>query len=206
MTLNSDAHNTLASAPLSRRHSYRYQGSSFSCVRASDLERKKFAGIYIPFLFSWSFWYFVFILHVWWFEYHCSDRHIISLLTSVSITLSTSNWSSFWFKCNSSANKLSKKIIKTPFLTFSCHLLAYNTQGLLFQNLFELQLLIHFWKTQGWIKLLNIASCYNLKRTLFVSCITFFPFFVHLFVICISVALGGLNEAVETGLHITALE
>lgn len=65
MTLNSDAHNTSGSAPLSRRHSYRYQGSPFS-IRASDLERKKFAGIYIPFLFFWSFWYSVFILHVWY--------------------------------------------------------------------------------------------------------------------------------------------
>lgn len=160
MTLNSDAHNTSASALLSRRYSCRYQGSS---VRASDLERKKFAKIYIPFLFFWSFWYSVFILHVWWFEYHCSDRHIISLLTSVSTTLSTSNWSSFWFKCNSSVNKLSKKIIKTPLPTFSCHLLAYNTQGLLFQNLFELQLLIHFWKTQGWIKLLILLPVTILK-------------------------------------------
>lgn len=33
------------------------------------------------------------------------------------------------------------------------------------------------------------------------SCITFFPFFLHLFVICISVALGGPNETVRTGLH-----
>lgn len=160
MTLNSDAHNTSASALLSRRYSCRYQGSS---VRASDLERKKFAEIYIPFLFFWSFWYSVFILHVWWFEYHCSDRHIISLLTSVSTTLSTSNWSSFWFKCNSSVNKLPKKIIKTPLPTFSCHLLAYNTQGLLFQNLFELQLLIHFWKIQGWIKLLILLPVTILK-------------------------------------------
>lgn len=93
MTLNSDAHNTSGSVPLSRRHSYRYQDSPFSFVKASDLERKKFAATYTPFLFFWSFWYTVFILHVWWFEYHCSDRHIISLLKSVSITLSTSNWS-----------------------------------------------------------------------------------------------------------------
>jgi len=61
-----------------------------------------------------------------------------------------------------------KKIINTPFPTFSCHLVACNTQGLIFQNLFELQLLIHFWKAQGWIKLLIVLPVQILKGPFFV--------------------------------------
>lgn len=45
----------------------------------------------------------------------------------------------------------------------SCRLVACNTQGLLFQNLFELYLISHFWKAYSWIKLLVLPPVTVLK-------------------------------------------
>lgn len=132
MTLGSGAHHALASAPFSSRHSHRYHSSPSSHVRDCDLRCKNLLGLIFPSCFSEAFYIFPLPLML-------HDLNI-TVLTDTPFPFVQGCLSLFLLQtdhqCNISATKLSKKTIKTPFPTFSCCLVACNTQGLLFQNLF----------------------------------------------------------------------
>lgn len=118
-----------------RRHFYRYQGLSFSCVRDSHLERQNevlwdlYSFPVFPML--WVFWFYPLCLIIWIsLFWQTSFPFLQAFLLLLLLQTDHRSYLNATFQLTSCL----KKTIKTSFPTLSYHLVACNTQGLLFQK------------------------------------------------------------------------